>query len=289
MVRNLATVTCLLVVASCARSPKPGPGVDPAPAGRSEKESEALTVEWEKDTLRIRGPGLPGEVLEIWYLEAFCRSGSTDREWSKTTIPHRTELVESSADKRRLKLASHVEGGVEVVHEIEAGTDSVDFRVTATSHGSSRADVSWVQPCMRVDRFTGREQADYIGKCFIFIEDTLTALDKTEREEEALYKGGQVYVPRGIDLNDVNPRPISPDVPSNGLIGCFSADGSKILAMAWEPCQELFQGVRVCIHSDFRIGGLEPGETKKAHGKVYVLDNDPEKLLARYRADFAEE
>ena len=28
------------------------------------------------------------------------------------------------------------------------------------------------------------------------------------------------------------------------------------LATAWEPYQELFQGVIVCMHSDFRIGGL---------------------------------
>ena len=27
------------------------------------------------------------------------------------------------------------------------------------------------------------------------------------------------------------------------------------MAVAWEPYQELFQGVIVCLHSDFRIGG----------------------------------
>ena len=37
--------------------------------------------------------------------------------------------------------------------------------------------------------------------------------------EEARYRGGQVYVPEGIDRADVNPRPLSPDVPVNGLIG----------------------------------------------------------------------
>ena len=31
------------------------------------------------------------------------------------------------------------------------------------------------------------------------------------------------------------------------------------MATAWEPYQELFQGVIVCLHSDFRIGGLEAG------------------------------
>ncbi|HVR76256.1 MAG TPA: PQQ-binding-like beta-propeller repeat protein, partial [Planctomycetota bacterium] len=97
--------------------------------------------------------------------------------------------------------------------------------------------------------------------------------------------GGQVYVPAGIDRADVNPRPLSRSIPSNGLIGCFSADGKRILATAWEPYQELFQGVIVCIHSDFRLGGLEPGETRTAKGKIYLVENDPAKLLQRYEAE----
>ena len=105
---------------------------------------------------------------------------------------------------------------------------------------------------------------------------------------QALYRGGQVYVPEGVDPDDVNPRPISPDVPSNGLIGCFSADGRYILATAWEPFQELFQGVILCIHSDFRLGGMNPGDTKTARGKIYIVENDVKWLLGRYRRDFPE-
>jgi hypothetical protein len=44
--------------------------------------------------------------------------------------------------------------------------------------------------------------------------------------------------------------------------------------------------VIVCIHNDPRVGGLKPGETKKLHGKVYVMKNDPKALLARYTRDF---
>ena len=76
-----------------------------------------------------------------------------------------------------------------------------------------------------------------------------------------------------------------------GLIGCFSADRTRILATAWEPCQELFQGVIVCLHCDFRLGderraGLEPGERRTARGKIYLLPGDPQLLLARFRRDF---
>jgi hypothetical protein len=285
MMRLWKLIPVLLVSSSCFSEPA---GQKSALPEAAKEDDPGLTLSWSNEMLAIHGAGFPGGKLEVWYLEAFCRSGSTDREWAQTVIPHRTEKLEESTDARFLKLRSQVEGDVEVVHEIRAGRDEVDFRVTATNHGTNRADVVWVQPCMRVGTVTGRAQNDYHEKCFIFVDDTLTTLDKTRREVDALYKGGQVYVPRGVDRKDVNPRPLSEDEPSNGIIGCFSADGSRILAMAWEPYQELFQGVIVCIHSDFRLGGLEPGEVKKAHGKIYFVENDPEKLLERYRKDFRE-
>ena len=81
---------------------------------------------------------------------------------------------------------------------------------------------------------------------------------------------------------------MSTQVPSNGLIGCYSGDDTMILASAWEPYQELFQGVIVCLHSDFRIGGLKPGETKTIRGKLYLVAADMDALRARYRKDFPE-
>jgi hypothetical protein len=175
-----------------------------------------------------------------------------------------------------------------VRHEIVAKADEVDFQMTLTNSGSHFVDVQWFQPCMRVDRFTGLRQSNYIGKTFIFTKDGFTTLDKTRRTEEAIYRGGQVYVPPGVDLNDVNPRPISPDLPVNALIGCISADHKYLLATAWNSTQELFQGVIVCLHNDPRVGGLQPGEAKSLRGKVYIMPNDPAALLTRYKRDFAE-
>ena len=61
-----------------------------------------------------------------------------------------------------------------------------------------------------------------------------------------------------------------------------------IYATAWEPYEELFQGVIRCLHSDFRIGGLAPGETKTIRGKIYIVPNEVDALLARYNKDFPE-
>jgi len=248
--------------------------------------AEHMTVGWTNNMLTIRAPRLPGDKVEIWYLEAFCRSGSTHRDWSQTTIPQKTELLEADKAGRHLRLRTRVEPAVEVRHEIRAGAEEVDFRLELENKGAEDVDVQWFQPCMRVGRFTGLKQNDYIKKSFIFTASGLTLLDRSHRTEEALYRGGQVYVPAGINLEDVNPRPISPDQPVNGLIGCFSADGKSLLAMAWDQTQELFQGVIVCLHNDPHVGGLRAGETKKLRGKVYWLPNDPAALLARYRRDF---
>jgi hypothetical protein len=70
------------------------------------------------------------------------------------------------------------------------------------------------------------------------------------------------------------------------LIGCFSSDGKWLIAAAWDQTEELFQGVITCIHADFRIGGLQPKETKTVRGKLYLFPNNPDAFLARYRADF---
>jgi hypothetical protein len=91
-----------------------------------------------------------------------------------------------------------------------------------------------------------------------------------------------------VPRTDVNPRPLSEVVPSNGLIGCFSSDERMIFATAFEPYQELFQGVAVCLHADFRLGGLRPGETKNVRGKIYIVPNNVPALLKRYEADFPE-
>ena len=250
------------------------------------RAADGLQLSWANNMLRVTGPDIPGEYVETWYLEAFCRSGSTTQEWHKTTIPHQTRLLSASPDGRELKLRTTVQENVVLDHVIRAGVDEVDFQLEVRNDGKEFQDVQWFQPCMRVDRFTGLGQQDYVQQSFIFTDEGLKRLSQLPREEQAIYKGGQVYVPSGVPLNDVNPRPISTVRPANNLIGCFSKDGRKLLATAWEPTQELFQGVIVCLHNDPRIGGLKPGERKKLRGKLYVLKNDPELLLQRYKQDF---
>src|SRR5262245_42834969 len=255
---------------------------------------EKLTIHWDKNYLRIRGDKLPGGEVEIHYLEAYCRPGSTDRDWGETVIRHSTEKL--SDDGSVIRLRDRLRDGVTVEHTITSRTDEVDFRRVPNNSTATDTQPHWAQPCMRVDRFTGTSRDDaralvpaYARKCFIFLDGKLTRLPTQPWADKARYTPGQVYCPRNVDRNDVNPRPLSKLVPSNGLCGCFSADEKQIMAVAWEPYQEIFQGVIACIHSDFRLGGLAPGETKKIRGKLYIVPADVEKLRARYERDFPEQ
>jgi len=254
-------------------------------AAFSGQAGEPFSLTWTNNLLTISVPNVPGEKLEVWYLEAFCRRGSSRRDWTKTTLPHKTRLL--SAEPHHLTLLTTVEPDVEMRHDIRAYVEEIEFRFELENRGGKSVDLEWFEPaCIRVDRFTGLGQSNYISRSFIYTSYGLTTMDNTRRSEEALYRGGQVYVPKGIDLADVNPRPISPDQPTNGLIGCFSADGKYLLATASDSTQELFQGVFVCLHSDPHIGGLAAGETKRIKAKLYLLNNNPAGLLRRYQRDF---
>lgn len=254
-----------------------------------------MRIQWEKNYLTIAGDHLPGPI-RIHYLEAYCRPGSTDRDWRETVIRHKAELVSTSRDGSVIKLKDTLADGVVVTHVITARPDEVDFRVTAHNPTDTESQAHWAQPCIRVDAFTGANPADarlvvppYARQCFLFIGGKLTLLPTQPWAEKARYVPGQVYRPAHVDRNDVNPRPLSDLVVSNGLCGCYSQDRRMIMAVAWEPYQEVFQGVITCIHNDFRLGGLKPHETKQVRGKIYLVPADEPALLQRFERDFPEQ
>ncbi len=68
--------------------------------------SGKLTISWKENFLRINDDRNPGGALEVWYLEAYCRPGSTDREWNETVIDHKTKLLsatETEIKRRRIR------------------------------------------------------------------------------------------------------------------------------------------------------------------------------------------
>jgi hypothetical protein len=247
----------------------------------------APTLSWTNTLLTMRDARLPGGKLEVWSLEAFCRPGGHDRNWDLTKVPHETKLIFAAPDGSELRFRTTVEPQVEILHEVRASEDGLDFTFLLTNHGERHWDIQWFQPaCIRVSDFTGRDQQGYGARSFVFTTNGLTPLNQIDRSTNALYPDGQVYLPPHIRSEDANPRPRARSRVTSGLIGCFSADDRWLLATASDRTFELFEGVYVCLHSDPLIAGLNPGETKRRRQKLYLLPNDPAALVRRYRADF---
>ena len=253
-----------------------------------------LSLTWEKNWLEIHGDHLPGS-MRVHYLEAYCRANSQTTDWGKhTVVGHETKMVSASDDGSRIELLCNLKDGVTVRHVITARDDEIDFRLTAHNPTNKLSEAHWAQPCVRVGGFTGMgadkttNKYAYVKKSFIFLDGKQAMMPTRDWALKARYIPGQVWTAPGVARADVNPRPLHKDVPDNGLIGCYSVDDKMLFATAWEPYQELFQGVGRCLHSDFRLGGLKPGEKLEIKGKVYLVNNDLEALLARYRKDFPE-
>jgi hypothetical protein len=255
----------------------------------------SIRLDYEKDWLTLSRPDWPGSI-RIHYLEAYCRAGSTDSDWIKhTVIPHETRVVSASPDHRVVRLQDVLADGVTVDHTITAEADVVRFLVTAHNPRATRSEAHWAQPCVRLSAFLGFDEetmadaTDYLPLAFIGHGGRLTPLSELpEWATKARYTPGQVWCPKDVPRTDVNPRPLSPIVPDHGLIGASTRDRKWIFATAWQPYQELFQGVGRCLHSDFRLGGLAPGATREIRGAIYVLEAGPDALLRRYRDDFPE-
>jgi hypothetical protein len=261
-----------------------------APAGSAGSDAAEITLSRRENMLIIRAPQVPGKEIQINYLEAYCRTGSTDADWVKhTVVGHKTETVSTSADGKQIKLRCKVNDGLVVEHDIRAVSDGVTFDLTVTNSTDHPNEAQWAQPCIRLGDFAGAETEApncpdiKLDRAFIFLDGKLARMPTQPWATQARYTPGQVWCPKDVPRTDVNPRPLSTLVPDNNLIGCFSKDGKWIFAVTFEPTQELFEGVIRCLHNDFRIGSVPPGQTKKIHGRIWIIPNDVSRLTELHR------
>ena len=78
------------------------------PLGRA----DSLTLRFKAPHwLYIEGDHLPGKSIEVNYLEAYCRAGSTEADWVKhTVILHRAELISLSVTVRPSRMVEGPNG-----------------------------------------------------------------------------------------------------------------------------------------------------------------------------------
>ena len=154
--------------------------------------TQNLEATWENRYLTIRGD-FPGKEIRIHYLEAYCRPGSTDREWGETVIRHESEVAEVTEDGKIIRLIDRLEDGVRVEHEIQIENDRISFRLKATNPTDRASEAAWAQPCVRVDRFTGQDPKysrevypPYVRQCFMLIDGRVLPRQFSGRGREEL-------------------------------------------------------------------------------------------------------
>src|ERR1043166_8944034 len=91
----------------------------------SARSDHDLTLNWTNNLLTISAPTLPGGKIEVLYLEAFCHKGSTERDWKKTVLPHKTKLIK--ADPKHLQFRTSIEPDAVMLHELQATSNGVDI------------------------------------------------------------------------------------------------------------------------------------------------------------------
>ena len=249
-----------------------------------------LSLTWDKEILSIHGEHLPGGVSTSGISRRFVApvqldaTGSRRSSRTKRGLSRRAKTAGGSYCNPVWKTASWLSTRL-----LPAGMKSISVSLRPTRRAPNQVLIGHNPVFAWIGTRAPRRSVpprDVCLRCFVDVDGKFERLPTTPWARAALNTPGQVWCPRGVSRDDVNPRPLSSIVPSSGLIGCVSADGRELMATAWEPYQELFQGVIVCLHSDFRIGGLEPGQSKTIRGKIYLMSADFAALRARYRRDF---
>ncbi|MBI2842243.1 MAG: L-rhamnose mutarotase [Armatimonadetes bacterium] len=140
---------------------------------------------------------------------------------------------------------------------------------------------------------------DFVKRCFIFTEQGRTFLDKTTRRPIPCRPADdpannppwvQMYVGTWQEVPKSGPTSwadYSPDRYVATIIGTVSRDGKYLAAIANDTSRGMAQAWHDCMHNNPQwTEGDAPLLEKKWRMKVYVMENDPDELLARAQKDF---
>ena len=117
----------------------------------------------------------------------------------------------------------------------------------------------------------------HFERTFIRHEAKFLSLTQTQRGSDPIRAHYAVRNGRPIQIFTRVNRfwgQLSPELADNGLIMTRSKDDKQVIALWFEPANELFQNSdepNMCIHSDPAFGDLEAGESKEVMGKLILF------------------
>ncbi|MHC4593940.1 MAG: ankyrin repeat domain-containing protein, partial [Planctomycetota bacterium] len=238
--------------------------------------------------LTIRTERIPGLLLDVWcYEDRLGDATRYEKQGNAVVLIHKLE-----------------EATVTTLFEPRQTDVDIQVHVTGPTAVAVRK-VQRLNPCCQFARSAafrseGNYVDDFVARCFVFLDAGMTLLKDTKRipgtrprtDDKANYPKPwiQEYFPawRKHPGQIKGQRGYSPDRPVYPIIGVVSQDGKYLAAIAWPETASLGQVWHHCIHPRPLIAeSFDPKTSEiRSCGKIYLMENDEEKLLARFKEDF---
>ena len=246
--------------------------------------------------VHIEVPAFPGCVSEIQCYEDQFGNG-------------KGELMRDGS-----LILRHAWGNIKLTAHLIPVPGAVIFNVFLQAPTKEEVkSVGTISPCWQLTKAGGVERGDFIedfvNNCFIYTVNGFTFFKDTIRFKDT------TYIPNAVPLPDDDPGVLHPPVqvyvpawemlqnlPAQGwgnstarpiysLIGFASPDRTYLSAWGWGKSFNLAQGAVHCLHINPDLwhdhGEINGGVLFR--GKMYFMENDPDRLLARYLGDFPQD
>lgn len=239
---------------------------------------------------RITVPAITDLVCDLWCYEDKFGVGEGHPQADGSMI-----LKHRHADNPQIELTT----------QLIPSSDTVESLVTVTGpdEGSVRS-IRRVNACWQFqnsDSFGnhGHFVRDFVNRCFLYTNRGFVRMTDTKRFPDTRRPSDHEYnsppwVQRYVPVWEEHPgQPkaswgVSTDRPVYSLVGAVSRDGEHLAAWGCYQCSGIGQGWHDCLHLLPELSLDYDGETNRIASRsvFYFMENDPDKLLARYKADF---
>jgi hypothetical protein len=246
----------------------------------------------------VSGPGEYILVTRLWRelrerTDIVISYNSGDR-W--IDLPVVDDIQHHRADSPQIKLTTH----------LIPSSDTLESSVTIVGPNEDAVrSIRRINACWQFrksDSFgnQGHFVRDFVNRCFIYTDKGFMRMADTKRFPDTRRPPDHEYnsppwVQRYIPIWKEHPgQPEaswgnSKDRPVYSLVGIVSRDGKSLAAWGCYQCDGIGQGWHDCLHLLPDLSLDYDGEKNRIASRsvFYFMENAPDKLLARYRADFS--
>ncbi len=294
---TLAAITATLYLTAQKGDPAVAQALLPKPkitVSYNERPDKVITL------VGIEVPSVPGFACDVW-----CYEQGFDNRQRGEAEPQPDGSMILTHTRGDTTVKTHIVPGVMPAGDGGPAMAYADFNITVS--GKTKDDVMAVtslNPCWQMRRAEGFSSdgefvENFVNQCFVFTEKGFTLLKETTRfpdtrkpadDERNSPPWVQNYLPVWR-RHKGQPEAFwgtSTDRPIYSLVGEVSRDGKYLTAFGCLQTNQLGQGWHDCLHISPNLRGEydEGANEIRSHWRMYFMENDPDRLLRLYLADF---